>query len=69
MSGTYTLAIGTSGIFGGIVLTVLLILGLVALWAVFGRKKKAEDKAIGLLEQMAHFKATNSVDAMQRRIR
>ncbi len=58
MSGTYTLAIGTSGIFGGIVLTVLLILGFVALWAVFGRKKKAEDKAIGILEQMSIFRGT-----------
>lgn len=58
MSGAYTLAIGTSGIFGGIVLTVLLILGLVALWAVFGRKKKAEDKAIGILEQMSIFRGT-----------
>ena len=31
--------------------------------------KKGEDKAIGVMEQMAHYKATGSVDAMQRRIR
>jgi len=39
------------------------------LWFAYGRKKKAEDKAIGVLEQMAHFKTTSSVDATQRRVR
>lgn len=67
MSGTYALAIGTSGIFGGIVLTVILVLGFVALWAVFGRKKRAEDKAIGILEQMSIFRgSTGSTNSRMR---
>ncbi len=56
--------LGCLGVFLGVIGIALL-----GFWLAFGRKKKAEDKAIGLLEQMAHFKATNSVDAMQRRIR
>lgn len=51
------------------ILTAVIVAGAVVLWLVFGRKMKAEDKAIGGLEQMAHFKATNSVDGMARRIR
>ncbi|WP_322174034.1 hypothetical protein [Acutalibacter caecimuris] len=38
-------------------------------WLAFGRKKKGENRAIGLLEFMAHFKATSMIDSMQRRIR
>ena len=57
-----------------LVLGVLIVLavigaGAVVLWLVFGRRKKGEDKAIGVMEQMAQYKATGSVDAMQRRIR
>ena len=57
-----------------LVLGVLIVLavigaGAVVLWLVFGRRRKGEDKAIGVMEQMAHYKATSSVDAMQRRIR
>ena len=57
-----------------LVLGVLIVLavigaGAVVLWLVFGRRKTGEDKAIGVMEQMAHYKATGSVDAMQRRIR
>lgn len=44
-------------------------LGFVVLWLVFGRKKRGEDKAIGILECMAHFKATSMIDGMYRRIR
>lgn len=58
-----------SWVFGAALVMMVLIAGFAVLWLAFGRKKKAEDKAIGLLEQMAHFKATSSVDAMQRRIR
>lgn len=58
-----------SWLFGAALVMMVLIAGFAVLWLAFGRKKKAEDKAIGLLEQMAHFKATSSVDAMQRRIR
>ena len=59
---------------GSFILGVLIVLavigaGAVVLWLVFGRRKKGEDKAIGVMEQMAHYKATGSVDAMQRRIR
>lgn len=58
-----------SWVFGAALVMMILIAGFAVLWLTFGRKKQAEDKAIGVLEQMAHFKATNSVDAMQRRIR
>lgn len=39
------------------------------LWLVHGRKRKAEDKAVGELGLLAHFKASGSVDCYQRRIR
>lgn len=58
-----------SWIFGAAIVMLVLIAGFAVLWLTFGWKRKAEDKAIGILEQMAHFKATSSVDAMQRRIR
>ncbi len=58
-----------SWIFGVAIVMLILVAGFAVLWLAFGRKKKAEDKAIGILEQMAHFKATNSVDVAQRRIR
>lgn len=58
-----------SFILGAAILTAIIVVGAVVLWLVFGRRKKAEDKAIGGLEQMAHFKATTSVDGMSRRIR
>ncbi len=59
---------------GSFILGVLIVLdvigaGAAVLWLVFGRRRKGEDKAIGVMEQMAHYKATSSVDAMQRRIR
>ncbi len=41
----------------------------VLIWLAFGRKKRAEDKAVGGLELMAMFKAAQSVDCMQRRLR
>ena len=42
-----------------LVLGVLIVLavigaGAVVLWLVFGRREKGEDKAIGVMEQMAH---------------
>lgn len=55
MSGVL-FTIGTSGIFGGIILILILVAGFAALWLVFGRRKRSEDKAIGILEQMAFFK-------------
>ncbi len=58
-----------SFILGALALTAIIIAGAVALWLVFGRKSRGEDKVIGGLEQMAHFKSTNSVDGMSRRIR
>lgn len=58
-----------SFILGAVILTALFAGGGAVLWLVFGRKKRGEDKAIGVLEQMAHFKATSSMDAVQRRVR
>lgn len=45
------------------------VVGGLVLWLVFGRKKNAEDKAVGELGALAHFKASGSVDSYQRRIR
>lgn len=58
-----------SFIFGALILTAIIAAGAVVLWLVYGRKRRGEDEAIGGLEQMAHFKATTSVDGMSRRIR
>ncbi|WP_322174036.1 hypothetical protein [Acutalibacter caecimuris] len=44
------------------ILVAGLILGFVVLWLVFGHKRRGEDKAIGILEQMAFFKGANSIN-------
>lgn len=49
-------------------LTIWAPVGII-LWPAFGRRKQGEDRAIGGLEAMAHFKSASSVDAMQRRVR
>lgn len=54
---------------GALILTAIIVAAAVILWLVFGRKRRGEDKAIGTLEQMAHYKATSFVDGYQRRSR
>lgn len=55
---------------GSIILTAfMIVLAFLFVWAAFGNKKGSEDKAIGGLEAMAHFKASTYMDAMQRRLR
>lgn len=54
-------------IIGALILTAIIVGSGVALGIVFGRKKRAEDKAIGGLEQMAVFKGAD-VNNNQRRI-
>lgn len=51
-----------SGIFsmlGGLAILIAgLVLGFLVLWLVFGRRKKGEDQAIGILETMSVFRGT-----------
>lgn len=54
-------------ILGALIVLAVIGIGAAGLWLGYGRKKKAEDKAIGMMEQMAHYKATSSVDGIQRR--
>lgn len=58
-----------SFVLGAAIPTAVILAGAIVLWLTYGRKGQAEDKAIGGLEQMAHFRATNSVDVMTRRLR
>ncbi|MCI8385847.1 MAG: hypothetical protein HFE95_05380 [Acutalibacter sp.] len=56
-------------IFSILLVAAIVGLGALGLWFAFGRKKHGEDKAVGVLEPMAHFKATTMMDGMFRRIR
>lgn len=47
-----------SFILGAIILTAIFVGGGIVLWLVFGRKKRGEDKAVGILEQMSFFRGT-----------
>ena len=58
-----------SFILGALILTAVIAVCAVVVWLVFGRQKRSEDKVIGGMEQMAHFKATSYIDGMQRRVR
>lgn len=58
-----------SFICGMAVLLAVAAVGVLVLWLIFGRKKHGEDKVVGVLEPMAHFKATTMIDGMQHRIR
>lgn len=57
----------TSFILGMVILAAIFVAGGVILWFVFGRRKQGEDRAIGVLEEMAIFRApTGSTNSKTR---